>query len=273
MGKPIPVTIDGVTLSVSEWARRNGIRPGTALSRIKNGCDPVEAVSAPPLHNTRITIAGETLPVPEWARRYGVPQSRIYQRLQMGWDPTEAVTAAPLNNRRKSVRRYTIDGVTKTSTEWCRHFGISKGTWQSRVYNRGMDPVEAFRTPVQKTCARWTAEDDARMRALWGHVRTEEIAEQLGRTAAAVRDRARVLCLPPPYEIKSVWRAREVATALGVTTGTVLAAARKLGISVRRYRSPYDMPRRRSGTKWLHYAFTLEQVQRLADHFRGNHAA
>ncbi len=42
------ITIDGVTLCTSEWARKVGLKIGTVTARIRNGWTPERALSTPP---------------------------------------------------------------------------------------------------------------------------------------------------------------------------------------------------------------------------------
>jgi len=41
------VCIDGVTKTVTQWAKKNGINPSTAISRVFYGWDEVDAVTLP----------------------------------------------------------------------------------------------------------------------------------------------------------------------------------------------------------------------------------
>jgi hypothetical protein len=47
-----------------------------------------------------------------------------------------------------SENQYTIDGVTKTSSEWCQHFGVNIGAVRARLH-LGWDVEKAFSTPVR----------------------------------------------------------------------------------------------------------------------------
>lgn len=50
------------------------------------------------------------------------------------------------NENHGICRKITIDGVTKTMTGWCRHFGIDRSAVRSRI-RRGWDVVSALSTP------------------------------------------------------------------------------------------------------------------------------
>lgn len=51
------------------------------------------------------------------------------------------------NENHGICRKITIDGVTKTMTGWCRHFGIDRSAVRSRI-RRGWDVVSALSTPT-----------------------------------------------------------------------------------------------------------------------------
>lgn len=49
-------------------------------------------------------------------------------------------------NRRNNVR-FTINGVTKTQTEWCEQYGVGVGTFRARL-RRGLSPMDALTPSV-----------------------------------------------------------------------------------------------------------------------------
>lgn len=52
------------------------------------------------------------------------------------------------NNKRSNVRM-SIDGVTRTLSEWCMESGINYATFYGRVFGRGWDAKRAITQPVQ----------------------------------------------------------------------------------------------------------------------------
>lgn len=94
--RDLPVTVGGETLTVREWAERNGLAPHTIHKRLLSGWEPARAVTEPtraefPTHPP-LTIDGVTASVATWARKNGIHESTAYKRIADGWDPIRAVT-------------------------------------------------------------------------------------------------------------------------------------------------------------------------------------
>jgi len=51
------------------------------------------------------------------------------------------------NNKRNNIR-ITIDGVTKTLPQWCRDLGRNYWTVKTRIFQGGLDPVDAVKKPT-----------------------------------------------------------------------------------------------------------------------------
>lgn len=68
-----------------------------------------------------------------------------------GYNPDNCRWATDLEqmSNRSINRIITIDGVSKTVSEWCRHFGISTSTASSRI-KKGMEPEAAVSSPARK---------------------------------------------------------------------------------------------------------------------------
>lgn len=66
-----------------------------------------------------------------------------------GYEPGNCRWVTNLVNARNrpGVHRITIDGVTKTLTEWAEQYGIRRRTANKRI-ERGMDPVAAVTAPL-----------------------------------------------------------------------------------------------------------------------------
>jgi hypothetical protein len=65
-----------------------------------------------------------------------------YEPVNCRW----ASTIVQANNKR-GLRLITIDGETKTLTNWANHVGLCKGTIEARIYRYGWDPVRAVLEP------------------------------------------------------------------------------------------------------------------------------
>ena len=86
----------------------------------------------------------------DWSLANGYEDDKVIDRIDNNgnYSPsncrwTDTVTNA--NNKRNN-RFVEIDGVTKTISQWCRHFKLSKNTFDHRL-GRGWDIVKALVTP------------------------------------------------------------------------------------------------------------------------------
>lgn len=89
-----PITVNGETLSMRAWARRQEISPQVIWTRIHRlGWDPVKAVTQSLRETEPIEVNGEKLSAAQWSERHGVPVRVIVKRLEkFGWDPERAVS-------------------------------------------------------------------------------------------------------------------------------------------------------------------------------------
>jgi hypothetical protein len=94
----VRVTINDVTKTATQWARKNGIKPALALGRIRDGMDPILAVTLKDdeavkrrqeSHNgfgnpnaKPITLNGETHLRQEWAEIIGIHLSSLVERIE-----------------------------------------------------------------------------------------------------------------------------------------------------------------------------------------------
>lgn len=102
-----PITVDGVTRSMSEWARISGLTLTQLYKRLRRGWPPDKAVKTPPVVNIwdpksrlhrkprTLTVDGETKTLSEWAADLGVSRAVIQARLRLGW-PAEKAVRTPL---------------------------------------------------------------------------------------------------------------------------------------------------------------------------------
>lgn len=73
---------------------------------------------------------------------------RIDQRQGWSLDNCKWGTKAEVVRNRSVYKRYTIDGETKTLTEWARASNINRSTVQNRVINLGWSIEDALKKPV-----------------------------------------------------------------------------------------------------------------------------
>lgn len=93
------LTINGETLSVADWADRNGIKKDLVYFRLKKGWTPEEAVSTKPNEREErpgrllVEYNGETHTLATWAKIVGIKRSTLYQRIFLcGWSAERALT-------------------------------------------------------------------------------------------------------------------------------------------------------------------------------------
>lgn len=110
------ITYQGVTLCVTDWAKRQGIPKQCLQDRLWRGW-PVEhalTLLANP-HNsvkqrehglhTTLTYNGTTLSVPDWAARQGLTRSCLYYRLGKGWSAKDALTTPTIPRHLRKTKR------------------------------------------------------------------------------------------------------------------------------------------------------------------------
>ena len=87
-----PITINGETRLLVEWAEITGVNADKIYTRLKAGYTPEEAVSRKDsFKGILITINGETKTHFEWAAISGLPSHNIAERFRQGWEPERAV--------------------------------------------------------------------------------------------------------------------------------------------------------------------------------------
>lgn len=174
----VMLTVDGVTLTLGEWAEKFGIDRQTLWARHKLGMDDKTAVTMPVRAQIMsLTIDGVTCTLERWAHRFGVDAAAITHRLENGCAHELAVLAAGQTVAIDSAGRpsavivtdevpaeassrqdsfiakngypITIDGETRSQSEWARIGGVTIGTIRRRL-NEGLDPESAvFKRPDQ----------------------------------------------------------------------------------------------------------------------------
>lgn len=111
--RPGPVeqtyTHNGVTRTLTEWARSAGVCKATIRRRLKAGNSFAQALRPSRQGGSRNNVrmlehAGTTLSMTEWAKRLGISQSAMSKRLASGWTIERALTE-PFNERTKRPPR------------------------------------------------------------------------------------------------------------------------------------------------------------------------
>lgn len=113
------------------------------------------------------TFNDKTMCIADWAKEIGITPQSLQKRLNKGW-PLElalnpekrdsnyskrVIKTEPANKgktiRNKNSKFITIDGVTKTYTEWEKEKGLSKGLISKRL-RQGFSDYDAVMKPVNK---------------------------------------------------------------------------------------------------------------------------
>ena len=113
------------------------------------------------------TFNNKTMCISDWAKEIGLTPQSLQKRLNKGWplelalspekrdgDPSKRVIWNDHPTKGKKIRRatskyITVDGVTKTYSEWELEKGLSKGLISKRL-SQGCTPYEAVMNTVKK---------------------------------------------------------------------------------------------------------------------------
>lgn len=114
------------------------------------------------------TFNGKTLCIADWAKEIGISPASLQKRLNKGWplelalspekrdggDRSKWVASAVSPTKGKTIRNknskyITIDGVTKTYSEWEKEKGLSKGLISKRL-QQGCTEYEAVMKPINQ---------------------------------------------------------------------------------------------------------------------------
>jgi len=105
--------------------------------------------------------------IADWAKEIGISPQSLQKRLNKGWplelalspekrdsDPSKRVIKAVPASKGKTVRNknnkfITINGVTKTYSEWEKEKGLSKGLISKRL-QQGCSEYDAVMKPLKK---------------------------------------------------------------------------------------------------------------------------
>ena len=141
-----------------KWAYDNGYREYLTLDRINNDGDysPDNCRWATQLEQMRNTsksifveIDGEVKPLVEWAESANLNPTTVRVRYHKG-DRGKRLLR-PLKKEpkpKRNLRRFTIDGISKTAREWSAEIGVDVSTFNVRYRNgdRGADLIRPPKT-------------------------------------------------------------------------------------------------------------------------------
>lgn len=160
------LTVKGETKTVAEWAEITGLAKDTILKRLRKGMSPQEAIETPKwlsgprasghrhgLSGTRLYLKWQKIrsectpcwsespePFVEWAKSSGWAAGKQICRKEQtqAFSPENCYVANP-----QQALTLTVDGVTRTLTEWSELTGVRRATIRNRM-KRGCSPKEAL---------------------------------------------------------------------------------------------------------------------------------
>lgn len=107
------IAFDGITLTITEWAHRIGVKPNTLRMRLANGwpleralllptgCDGQRKPKCP--YGRILEHDGKAMRVKEWAKHLGIRTDVINHRLRQGYPLALVLTRRNLRGRRPST--------------------------------------------------------------------------------------------------------------------------------------------------------------------------
>ena len=141
-----------------QWAKENGYAENLTIDRKDNnkGYEPGNChwvTMKEQSRNTRrthyLTYNGQTKPLTDWADEMQIPRFVLDTRInKLGWSVEKALTTKVKNANRPCY--LTLNGITKTITEWANETGIPKGTLLHRINILGWSVEKALTTKVRQ---------------------------------------------------------------------------------------------------------------------------
>jgi hypothetical protein len=186
MGKLRMITIDGVTLSLKEWAERAGISVGAVYARLKRGWSIEKALTT---SSTRTKYApgfkvGKWTLIKDTGQRYN--RYVVWEVVcECGYVTT--FPGAYLSPSRKppvcpicGYAHFTALGKTQSVRQWSEETGIPISTLKSRL-RKGMDPDEIISKPKNYQIRLITHDGKTQNMSQW--------ADEIGISREAMRQR------------------------------------------------------------------------------------
>lgn len=85
---------NGRRLTISEWERLRGVKPGTLKQRALRGWSVEKILTEPVRDDPVYAFNGRTLNISQWSRELGVRPGLLFKRLRLGW-PIERILSEP----------------------------------------------------------------------------------------------------------------------------------------------------------------------------------
>jgi hypothetical protein len=126
-----------------EWALQNGYKVGLEIDRIDvngNYCpencrwvnDREQANNR--RNNLFFEMDGIIYTLTEWARVYEINEGTVARRLKLGWKIEDALKIKVDKRKgQKQIKKYSINGITRSLYDWCEIFRISRRTVKKRL--------------------------------------------------------------------------------------------------------------------------------------------
>ena len=148
-----PLTFDGITQPISEWALDYGIPASLIIDRLAEGQSAETAITTmmpfEPEKPTRkrdprshvYEHDGKLMTIREWAEYVGIPRSTLSMHLRSGMPIADAINKA-LHVVKNPTYEYA--GESKTLADWARSTGIKYPTLRQRIVAQGKTIGEAI---------------------------------------------------------------------------------------------------------------------------------
>jgi len=142
-----PITYNGKTHTLEEWAKRLNTTYSVLAHRLRRGWSVNRTLSTPPEKVVkRMRFDGRNMTYQEWEYETGIKQRRLRRRRAAGWTEEQTVTTRV----RKYGRQINYAGQNKTLREWAETLGINYNTLYYRLYRLGLPIEEAFTAPLRR---------------------------------------------------------------------------------------------------------------------------
>ena len=134
----VKLTLNGITMYMTEWAEELNIDKTTLSWRYKQGWSDEKILTTKPSdREIKITYKNETHTMSEWSKILNIPKSRLSNRKRRGWTDKETIEGKRENvNRSKVFIEY--NGSRKSLKDWAEELGLNYKTLHYR-YKKGFD--------------------------------------------------------------------------------------------------------------------------------------
>lgn len=133
-------TLDGLSLTTSQWADRLGITVRQLRWRLARW--PVERALTEPRTECLLRSGNVIKNAAEWARQIGITQQLLHMRMRRGYTLEEVLD---WDNARSAPALHTVGDRSMTLSMWAVASGLAPSTLRVRMY-RGMTLEEAIST-------------------------------------------------------------------------------------------------------------------------------